>query len=609
MRKASLFCLISFLPLVACGSAAVDTDESTAALSDYLTGLTAIDAQNSANAKTLVDGKTGVDIPQWASPNIYDASLYPMRAVIDLGRTYDVSEVDLFHGNGDGTAQVMYLPDGHDWTVASNYKLVEAHHPSLWNAWEKVAQSGTYRTRYLELTVSSYADYPNYSEIRVRGNPVSTTTPTPPPTTTTPPPPTNTTCNLTVGTGSGSLDIESKSNEVVCVKAGTYSGGTFANLSGVKIVPLGPITFTGGIGIHSNHGLTIDGTVLAGVTYGFTFNGSFTAFDPGTTNNQDLTIRGALFEGATAVAGDGNRITYNGSPATTLFTNLTLDTIKLTGKGMIYSGTWEPPNSYRSIVLGMTLSNVIVENDPNGHCTKVFGNSLYKLVADHWHVTGSTLSAGEPDTGIFHMVGNATFRNFYRNGGYGYIARLWNVSLGTQSDSYFYNIIDVNSQEYGTADVRIDATQMQGAASGLPLSGNNVYLYNVTSGMKKTRTNSDGTPYYRSPLAIVGDMNDGKKSYDVRVENCFAFDNAQSQDEKGSLYRADFNAGDCNLTLANNLAVEGPLPAGYLVDQTTTFAPVPGGPLVGKGLVISQTATDINGKSRGASYDLGAVQH
>ena len=78
----------------------------------YLTGLVATDAQNSTNAASLVDGATGNSLAQWHSSNVWDATKYPMRAIVDLGQAYDVTEINLFHGDGSGLVNVKYLPLG-----------------------------------------------------------------------------------------------------------------------------------------------------------------------------------------------------------------------------------------------------------------------------------------------------------------------------------------------------------------------------------------------------------------------------------------------------------------------------------------------------------------
>ena len=168
----------------ACVATPLDSESDVSgddALSGYLTGIVAIDAQNSSNAASLLDGQTGANLTPWVSSNIYPSSNYPMRAVFDLGQVYDVSEVGLFHGNGSGLVNVKYLPVGGDATKDAGYTPIEAHVPSLWNAWETVKQTGTFRTRYVELTITSYANFAAYSEIRVKGTAVAGPPPPPPP--------------------------------------------------------------------------------------------------------------------------------------------------------------------------------------------------------------------------------------------------------------------------------------------------------------------------------------------------------------------------------------------------------------------------------------------
>ena len=454
------------------------------------------------------------------------------------------------------------------------------------------------------------ATRPNYSEIRVKGTARADGSggaggsgggaPKPP------------ACTVSLGSGSGTLAIDATkahAGDVVCVKAGTYSGGTFANLSNVTILPAGPITFTGTIGIQNNKGLTIDGTFVPGATYGFN------------VPNREARVRprhGAVREQPgphdprREVRRHDDRDRrwkphhVRRHPRDALFSNLTIDTVKLSGASSVYSGSWEAASTYHNVVMGMTLTNVVIENDPTVSSTKVFGNSLYHLVADRWTITGDTAADNtQTDHGIFQIQsGNVRISNVYRNGGFGYIARVWNVSLGQPWDSYFTNIVDVNTVEYGTVDVRVEPGQMKNASASLPLFGNGVHIFNVTAGNKKTRI-INGKPGYWSPMAIVGAMNDGNHIYDVEIRNCFAFNNDE-QDHKGSLYR-NYSPNDTHLSLSNNVAVEGPLPSGYLADQTK-FTPLATGPLADKGVVIAQTANDVYGKSRGATYDIGAVE-
>jgi hypothetical protein len=420
------------------------------------------------------------------------------------------------------------------------------------------------------------------------------------------------TCTTTVGSGSGMLTIAQgnlKSGDVVCVKAGTYTGADLSNLNGLVIIPAGPVIFTGSMNIHNTVGVKIDGTVLPATWYGLTFSGyKGFAFETGATNNQDLTIRGFLLDNVSGV--DGNNqgfITYTGSVSTLLFSNLTLDVAKVHGAASLFAGTYQGPSTYHNVTIGLNLTNIVVVNDGTGSTTKVNGASVYGFVADGWNISGHTLeetdTAAQQDNGVFMIGGSGIIRNVYRIGGWGWLLRLSAISYPAQTESYFYNIVDIDNFNYGTFDVRTDTGSITSTANGpMPIKGGGVHIYNVTA------MNNDTTNTYMAPIAINYGLSDGSGNpYVIEVKNCFAFHNqfAKSYDP----FFAAFGPG--TVSNSNNLVVNGPLgaaPSGYLVDQTT-FAPVDPGPLIGQGVAVPQASTDLYGNPRGSSYDIGAVQH
>jgi len=434
-----------------------------------------------------------------------------------------------------------------------------------------------------------------------------------------------------MGTGTGTINLDSmhglEDGDTVIIKQGTYSGGTISNLTGITILPEAPgVTFNGSIHIGKNNKVTIDGTAPVssedgtapqddnakdakpqGPVYGYTFAGFDRehAFVP-TWNNTDLTIKGIWFKGVSAVDGSGGLMTYDGKSETTLFYNLTLDTVKLTGRATIYDGTWEPPHTYKNVNIGMTMKNIIFINDCTQENTKFFGNSIYKMVADHWIIIGPTINLH--DVGIIVLMGNGTFKNIYRNGGWGYIARIWNVSLNEVADSYFYNVIDVNSTRYGTIDTRVDPTLLAEKAS-IPVLGGNMHIFNVTSGNKYDVTNE-----YITPLLMLGSMvgNDGHQ-YTTEIKNCISFHPIGSLIQNNSQ-----GTPKATLSVSNNMEVPGgaphtnykggALPDGYFIDPIK-FYPTRGGKLIGAGVSVPQVTTDIYGNPRTDTNDVGAVQH
>lgn len=429
-----------------------------------------------------------------------------------------------------------------------------------------------------------------------------------------------------IGNGSGTLSQTSMDNleegDTIVIAKGTYSGGTFTNLKNVTIVPEAPgVTFTGAITINHNEKVTFDGlypvasddddalkansSTKRKPVYGYTFSGfNGYAFHP-LGNNTDLTIKGLLCANIACVIDGGPKkiLTYTGTDDTTLYKNLTVDYLKCTGRTVVYDGTWEPSTTYNNVNIGMKLKHVIIANDGTGNAVKVFGFSIYQMVAEDWIAVGPSKTM-QGDCGFFTIeAGNVILRNIYRNGGWGNLLRIWNCSLREPSDTYMINCIDMNTSNYTTFDCSIDTHKLN-LTGEIPIVGNNGHALYVTSGDKKDMTT------WATTLLIVGNMFDGSHQYTAEIKNCFAFSAAKTPSSgtssliKHMLADSKFEG----LVQANNIDVFGPLPDGYLLDKTY-LNPAPNGPLIGKAEVIPDITTDIYGTPRGDKPDIGAVQH
>lgn len=411
---------------------------------------------------------------------------------------------------------------------------------------------------------------------------------------------------ITVNGMGGSLDVAE--GDTLTIAKGTYEEATFVHLHHITIVPAkGGVTFNGSIVIGDDSNVTFDGTVLSGENspYGFVFLRSlaFTAGNnlnpPVVGNVQNCTVKGIWCKNNAGLlngANDGGLV-YDGTPEKALYYNMTADTIKLTGGAVAYLGTYAPIEALQDVNIGMTLKNFIVINDADHDIQRVNGRGLYNMVADHWRITGPTKN-WTGDMGVFYVEGNCTLKNIYRNGGWGWLMRIFNCSLKTPSTSYVYNCVDVNTVSYGTIETRVTGH----LKAPIPLVGNDMKIYNVTSGNKGNVTG------WTSNLCICLGNSDGDNPphvYDTVITNCFAFNNKTLV--KDSLYE-DASESPKHIIKSNNVVVEGPLPDGYLEDMTK-FYPAKDGPLIGKGQVVPETATDIYGNPRGDSYDIGAVQH
>jgi len=424
-----------------------------------------------------------------------------------------------------------------------------------------------------------------------------------------------------LGTGKGTLTLNSMDGldegDTVILKQGTYAGGSFTNLTGITIVPEAPgVTFNGSIIINHNNKVTFDGlhpvdsdnpdqSAQSKPVYGYTFSGfDGDAFVP-KGNNMNLTIKGLLCSniGGVIDGGANKIITYKGTDETTLYKNLTVDYLKCTGKTSVYDGTWEQSTTYNNVNIGMTLKHVIIVGDGTASPIKVFGYSIYQMVADSWTSVGPTRIM-EGDCGFFTIeAGNVTLKNIYRSGGWGNLLRIWNCSLREPSDTYMYNCIDINTSNYTTFDCSISPAKLAPTAE-IPIVGNNAHALYITSGDKRDIT------IWATNLFLSGSMFDGNHQYIAELKNCFAFDAAITpSSDKSSLFKPEMADRKLEgMDQSNNVDIVGPLPDGYLIDKVHLY-PAPGSPLIGKGVVIPEVTTDIYGNPRGDNPDIGAVQH
>ncbi len=84
--------------------------------------------------------------------------------------------------------------------------------------------------------------------------------------------------------------------------------------------------------------------------------------------------------------------------------------------------------------------------------------TFFRLDAHDWRVVYKGVITVLGDVGIFYISGSGSFHHIYRNGGRGYIVRLWNSFLKNQGqgNSYFYDNVDLNSTVYGSTDLRTE---------------------------------------------------------------------------------------------------------------------------------------------------------
>ena len=120
--------------------------------------------------------------------------------------------------------------------------------------------------------------------------------------------------------------------------------------------------------------------------------------------------------------------------------------------------------------------------------------------------------------------GNGQVHNVYRNGGWGWLCRMFGASIGDSvRDIWVYNNIDLRSTGYGTADIRVEAAQWKDSKL---FKGVNVHIVNNTSGYKKDIMN------YTTAVALIPNFNLG---YTCEIKNNLSFNN-QNPGRSGTGY-------------------------------------------------------------------------
>jgi hypothetical protein len=376
-----------------------------------------------------------------------------------------------------------------------------------------------------------------------------------------------------------------------------WSKGMVLSIIGQKIIHLPAglqpgIVATGksNITYFADHGLVIfTSPIKLGNTLHIKFDGpsgfkfigkDYSVFKTGDGNNVGDTIRNFDFGNTANTAFDaitkiydskGNMLTYDGTPKTSVFWGLTVDSFQISGKTCLYQGPWEANNTYHMVTIGPTFLHGKFLNDGTGDNQKIRGNSIYGLQVRDWKVIGPTTSNGG-DYGIITIVGSGKVENIYRDGGWGYLERIVIVQLnGIPFDQTcsLSNCIDVNSTQYGTLDVRIEPEWLK-MTGKIALNGADFYFSNNISGNK---TDFGG---YVTNAVVAGNMKDDHgKIWTLHLFNNLAFNAMPSAMSNASSLIKNNSNGLMILDSANNMDLPPgvPIPSG-LLDKN--FIPVKG---------------------------------
>jgi hypothetical protein len=378
--------------------------------------------------------------------------------------------------------------------------------------------------------------------------------------------------------------------KIIHLKPGKQPGVDASSKSNITyLADQGLVIFTSQIKLGNTFHVKFDGPS------GFKFTGNdFSVFGSGSGNNVGDTIRNfdfgntavTVFDGITKIYKEKDQIlTYDGTPRTSVFWGLTVDSFQVSGKTALYQGTWEPNNSYRMVTIGPRFSNGKILNDGQGDNRKITGNSVYGLQVSDCIISGPTLS-GEGDYGIVFIVGSSNIRHVYRDGGWGYLERIVIIQLGGipfDQTCSVSDCIDVNSTHYGTVDVRLDPDWLN-AKAAITLQGADFNFTHNISGNK-----IDNGDYVTSAV-VLGGMKDAEgKIWTLHLFNNLAFNAMISPMSNNSSLLKNNSNGMALIDSAHNIDLPPgrEIPAG-LLDKN--FVPVRGSDLEKMNIGISGNA-------------------
>lgn len=143
---------------------------------DYLANLVASDEQNSSHAARLVDQTTPgtTAAHSWLNPGPWNNSNYPMSAVIDLGGSHSLAQIDYFVGEiSEGTDKINFEYTN-QLTPSAFAPLATVDSGHRWNNWSSVTLKGE-EARFVRVRFDSPLERFNVSELRVSGQAVGDT--------------------------------------------------------------------------------------------------------------------------------------------------------------------------------------------------------------------------------------------------------------------------------------------------------------------------------------------------------------------------------------------------------------------------------------------------
>ncbi len=407
-----------------------------------------------------------------------------------------------------------------------------------------------------------------------------------------------------VGSGSGSVvqdDMTNlKSGDTLAIRTGYYAGGgSFSNLTGITIINYqGIVDFGRTVFLGKLKMVSLSGAGWKGAMYGIRFRNMKGDAFLLQASCRSLTLSYCEYDNLDGTAFNASQFftTYTGDSSTLALYKTRFVYQKLVHSGPLFTGSWAANSLFQNVADSISFLYVIIDST-NCEAAQVIGHSFYRMLASHWKITGPCPN-GKHDIGIFQTYGNGTVCNIYRKDGWGYLWRVWNLGLNGRANSYLYNCIDLNTDNYGTIDTRIEPADTTTGNTVPFIRGANMHVLNNTIGNKRTIN-------YVSQLVIAGNFC-SENGYILEVRNNLCFNTVAT----GADQIIKQNTSDRLRDTSNNLYAADPIKAGILLDTVLCYLN-PAGPAIDRAIPYSFLKTDIDGKPRpaGKSSDIGAREY
>ncbi len=389
---------------------------------------------------------------------------------------------------------------------------------------------------------------------------------------------------VVIGAGFGFVSVSNmnglNAGDSLSVKPGVYSGGNFANLKGITITGYGgTVIFNGQVTLN---------TLIECTISNFQFNNCAGDAFRWDGNSRRCVEKYVSFNNVFATCNDAgnNPPSYNGDTSSLKLYMCVFDSLTLYRTNMLLVGNWGNAYDGNCYMDSIVFSRIKIDSTITDG-TEVRG-TFFRMDAHDWKVTYKGTNNILGDVGLFYVYGNGSIHNIYKIGGRGYIARLWVVGLKVPQNSYFYNNIDLNCNEYGSIDIKTEPENYTKY-----MTGGNTYIYNNTAG------NKDDIIGYWSSLAVVGEY---ASPFICEVKNNLGFKLTTrgkppiAADQSNQTWKTDTSN---NMYFSTANGVVDPL----------TGVPVTNSPVIGKGHKVPWIKDDIYHNPRIGGHDIGAVQH